>query len=209
MHTFNSAACHFYTLHSMQERGFITYWSTHDALIIWGLEDVNISRAALTVRSHQTRMKRYVRMIYMLSQCKDAIDNPAALFAWITWRELSVWGAWHASWKFLTLADVRAALTNQELALAVTSLRAEAENPKQQWRKNLLWLYVGTRSCTILLRTFTKTGIHFATRLELPAEAPPMTWIHICCVFHVRMKRISRANEASKLKMFKRPTTRE
>ncbi len=32
------------------------------------------------------------------------------------------------------LADIRAALTNQELALAVTSLRAEAENPKQQWR---------------------------------------------------------------------------
>ncbi len=28
----------------------------------------------------------------------------------------------------------RAALTNQELALAVTSLQAEAENPKQQWR---------------------------------------------------------------------------
>ncbi len=26
------------------------------------------------------------------------------------------------------------ALTNQELALAVTPLRAEAENPKQQWR---------------------------------------------------------------------------
>ncbi len=180
MHTFNSEACHFYTLHSRQERGFITYWSTHDALIIWGLEDVNfISRAALTVRSHQTRMKRYVRMIYMLSQCKDAIDNPAALFAWITWRELSVWGA---SWKCLTLADVRAALTNQELALAVTSLRAEAENPKQQWRTKLLWLYVGTRSCTILLPTFTKTGIHFPTRLELPAEAPPMTRIHVCCV---------------------------
>ncbi len=37
--------------------------------------------ASLKVRSHQTRMKRYARMIYMLSQCKDAIDNPAALFA--------------------------------------------------------------------------------------------------------------------------------
>ncbi len=32
-------------------------------------------------RSHQTRMKRYAQIIYMLSQCKDAIDNPAALFA--------------------------------------------------------------------------------------------------------------------------------
>ncbi len=42
-------------------------------------------------------------------------------------------------------------------------LRAEAENPKQQWRTNLLWLYVGTRSCTILLHTFAKTGINLAT----------------------------------------------
>ncbi len=32
-------------------------------------------------------MKRYVRMIYMLSQCKDMIDNPAALFARMRWRE--------------------------------------------------------------------------------------------------------------------------
>ncbi len=43
------------------------------------------------VRSHQARMKRYARMIYMLSQSKDAIDNPAALFAQMRrreWREL-------------------------------------------------------------------------------------------------------------------------
>ncbi len=42
-------------------------------------------------------MKRYAQMIYMLSQCKDVIDNPAALFArmrnslslpdWLTWRK--------------------------------------------------------------------------------------------------------------------------
>ncbi len=41
-----------------------------------------------------------------------------------------------ASWKIGTLADIRAAWTNQELALAVMWLRAEAENPKQQWRTN-------------------------------------------------------------------------
>ncbi len=45
----------------------------------------------LKVRSHQTRMKRYAQMIYMLGQCKDAIDSPAALFARMRWRELSVW----------------------------------------------------------------------------------------------------------------------
>ncbi len=52
--------------------------------------DLNIypaCSASLKVRSHQTRMKHYVRMIYMLSQCKDAIDNPAALFERMRWRE--------------------------------------------------------------------------------------------------------------------------
>ncbi len=83
--------------------------------------------------SHQTRMKRYVQMIYMLSQCKDAIDNPAALFARMR-RVSRAIRTNRASWKIWTLSDIRAAITNQELALAVTSLRAEAENPKQQWR---------------------------------------------------------------------------
>ncbi len=75
----------------------------------------------LKVRSHQTRI---ARTIYMLSQCKDAKSNPAALFARMRRRELSV----------LFSRDIRTALTNQELALAVTSLRAKADNPKQQWR---------------------------------------------------------------------------
>ncbi len=47
-------------------------------------------------------------------------------------RQFSVWRAIRASWKIWTLADIRTVLTNQELALAVTSLQAEAENPKQQ-----------------------------------------------------------------------------
>ncbi len=47
------------------------------------------------VRSHQTRMKRYAQMIYMLSQCKDAIDNPAALLARMRRRELL-----NANWAF-------------------------------------------------------------------------------------------------------------
>ncbi len=40
------------------------------------------------VRSYQTRMKRYVQIIYMLSQCKDAIDNPAARITQIEKSEL-------------------------------------------------------------------------------------------------------------------------
>ncbi len=63
----------------------------------------------------------------------------------------------------------------------------------------------------IHLRTFTKTGIHFATRLELPGRSPSHDANSrlLCSKFHVRIARISRANEASKLKMFRRPTSRE
>ncbi len=62
----------------------------------------------------------------------------------------------------------------------------------------------------IHLRTFTKTGIHFARRLELPGRSPShdANSCLLCSEFHARMARISRVNEASKLKMFKHPTSR-
>ncbi len=56
-------------------------------------------------------MKRYARMIYMLSQCKDTIDNPAMLFAQI--ERLG-------RLTQLKNRNFGAAITNQELALAVT-----------------------------------------------------------------------------------------
>ncbi len=73
------------------------------------------------MRSHQTRMKRYARMIYMLSQCKDAIDNYAALFARITMARIERLGRFYAQFAQIEKnMNIRAALTNQELALAVT-----------------------------------------------------------------------------------------
>ncbi len=71
----------------------------------------------------------------------------------------------------------------------------------------------GNLELYIHLRTFTKTGIHFARRLELPGRSPSHdAYSRLLCnvsEFHVRMARISRVNEVSKLKMFKHPTTRE
>ncbi len=66
--------------------------------------------------------------------CGAIRENEAAR---ITRHKSSVWRAIRAnraSWKIWTLADIRVALINQELALEVTSLLAEAENQKQQWR---------------------------------------------------------------------------
>ncbi len=48
---------------------------------------IQLSKGAFTPDVNEA----FARMIYMLSQCKDAIDNPAALFARITRCELSVW----------------------------------------------------------------------------------------------------------------------
>ncbi len=75
----------------------------------------------------------------------------------------------------------------------------------------LIVVVCGYPELYIHLRTFTKTGIHFAMRLELPGRSLSHdTNLHLLCSeFHAQMKRISRANEASKLKMFKRSTTRE
>ncbi len=115
-------------------------------------------------------------LIYMLSQCKDALDNPAALFARmarITRRELSVRKIW-------ILADIRVALTNQELALAVTSLSVEAENPKQQWRKKVV--ACGYRSCIYIFVLLQKQEYILQRDWSCLAEAPPMTRIRVCCV---------------------------
>ncbi len=69
----------------------------------------------------------------------------------------------------------------------------------------------GNPELYIHLRTFTKTGIHFATRLELPSRSPSHDSNSrlLCSEFHARMVRISRVNEASKLKMFKHQTSRD
>ncbi len=71
-------------------------------------------------------MKRYARMIYMLSQCKDAIDNPAALFAGTNYAARIAQVEKSELWRIFV------ALTNQELVLAVTSLRVEAESKKKK-----------------------------------------------------------------------------
>ncbi len=104
------------------------------------------------------------------------------------------------SYKIWTLADIRAALTNQELALAVMWLRAEAENPKKTMEDKFIVVVCGYPE----LRTFTKTGINFATRLELPGRSPSHDANSrlLCSEFHVRMKRVNSNVQASNYARF-------
>ncbi len=64
----------------------------------------------------------------------------------------------------------------------MTSLRAEAENPKQQWRTNKSWLYVGTRSCIYIFVLLQKQEYILQPDWSCLAEATPMTRIRACCV---------------------------
>ncbi len=75
----------------------------------------------------------------------------------------------------------------------------------------LIVVVCGYPELYIHLRTFTKTGIHFAMRLELPGRSLSHDTNSrlLCSEIHAQMKQISRANEASKLKTFKSSTTRE
>ncbi len=150
-------------------------------------KDLLVECNTLKVRSHQTQI---ARMIYMLSQCKDARMRRREL------REFSVFNFNRASWKIWTLADIRAALTNQELALAVTSLRAEGNNnvkSETTMEGKVIVVVCGYPELYIHLPTFTKTGIHFATRLELPGRSPSHDANSrlLCSEFHARMKRVN------------------
>ncbi len=125
-------------------------------------------------------------MIYMLSQCKDAIDN--LNFGGYS-RSVNQSGACSSS-------DV------------ITSGGRKSETTMED---KVIVVVCGYPELYIHLRTFTKTRIHFATRLELPGRSPSHDAYSrlLCSEFYARMERISRTNEASKLKMFKHPTLRE
>ncbi len=147
------------------------------------------------VRSHQTRM---TRMIYMLSQCKNAKDNPAALFARMKLKNLKFGG-------YSRRVNQLGACSSSDV---ITSGGRKSETTMED---KVIVVVCGYPELYIHLPTFTKTGINFATRLELPGRSPSHDANSrlLCSEFHTRMARISRANEASKLKMFKRPTSRE
>ncbi len=112
-------------------------------------------------------MKRYAQIIYMLSQCKDAIDNPAALFA----RMVNQSGACSTS-------DV------------ITSGGRKSETTMED---KVIMVVCGYPELYIHLPTFTKTGINFATILELSGRSPSHdAYLRLLCSeFHARMKQVN------------------
>ncbi len=155
----------------------------------------------LKVRSHQTRI---AQMIYMLSQCKDAKDNPAALFARMRRRKLS-------ECKKMNFGGYSRRVNQSGACSSSDVITSGGRKSETTMEDNVIVVVCGYPELYIHLPTFTNTGIHFATRLELPGRSPShdVNSRLLCSEFHARMAQISRANQASKLKMFKRPTLRE
>ncbi len=128
-----SCACKFY-LRLQSYVHFHKSYHTHANLLGVKLPSYWSHRCDRT-RQRVKSMQRRDRQSCGAIRAKEAVRMTR--FVQITWRELSVWGVWRAFRairKIGTLADICAVLTNQELALAVTWLRAEGENPKQQSR---------------------------------------------------------------------------
>ncbi len=87
-------------------------------------------------------------------------------FTWMTRCELSISGVWRvirinrASWKIWTLAKIRAALTNQELALVVTWLRrSERRESETTMEDKIIIAVCGHPELYDASSYFTETGI--------------------------------------------------
>ncbi len=138
------------------------------------------------MHSHQTRMTRIAQMIYMLSQCKDAKDNPAALFARMRrceWREL----------KNLKCGGYSRRVNQSGACSSSDVITSGGRKSETTMEDKVIVVVCGYPELYIHLRTFTKTGIHFATRLELPGRSPSHDAYSclLCSEFHARMKRVN------------------
>ncbi len=123
----------------------------------------------LKVSSHQTRI---MRMIYMLSQCKDAKDNPAVLFAWMRWREWRKLSVFFIRAKNLNFGGYSRRVNQSGACSSSDVIMSRGRKSQTTMEDKFIVVECGYPELYIHLPTFTKTGIHFATRLELPGRSP-------------------------------------
>ncbi len=129
----------------------------------------------LKVRSHQTRMTRIARLIYMLSQCKDAKDNPAALFARMRrheWREL----------KNLNFGGYSHRVNQSGACSNSDVITSGGRKSKTKMENKVIVVVRGTRSCLYIFVLLQKQEYILQPDWNCLAEAPPMTQIRVCCV---------------------------
>ncbi len=122
-------------------------------------------------------------MIYMLSQCKDAKDNPAALFARIE-RFFS------RKLKNLNFCGYSCRVNQSGACSSSDVITSGGRKSETTMEDKVIVIVCGYPELYIHLCTFTKTGIHFAMRLELPGRSPShdVNLRLLCSEFHTRIK---------------------
>ncbi len=148
------------------------------------------------MRSHQTRI---AQIIYMLSQWNDAKDNPAALFPQMRrceWRELSVFSRDSRELKNLNFGGYSRRINQSGACSSSDVITSGGRKSETTMEDKVIVVVCGYPELYIHLRIFIKTGIHFATRLELPGRSPPphhdANSRLLCSEFHARISRVIR-----------------
>ncbi len=131
-------------------------------------------------------------MIYMLSQCKDAIENPAALFANEA-AQIECLTHHSRELKNLNFGGYSRRVNQSGACSSNGVITSRGRKSETTMEDKVIVVVCGYPELYIHLRTFTKTGIHFATRLELPGRSPSHDAnLHLLCSeFHARMKRVN------------------
>ncbi len=156
---------------------------------------------------------------------KDAIDNPAALFARMRAARIE---RITRVWKIWTLADICTALINQELASSRDVITSGGRKSETTMEDKLIWVVCGyselynttsyfyrnrnkfsnetvagcrspsnDANSRLLCSEFHTNEAYFTQRMnERISRANEAYFTCKWSVFHARMKRISRANEA-------------
>ncbi len=107
-------------------------------------------------------MTRITLMIYMLSQRKDAKDNPAARMRRRESREL----------KNLNFGRYSRRVNQSGACSSSDVITSGGRTSETTMEDKVIVAVCGYPELYIHLCTFTKTGIHFSTRLELPGRSP-------------------------------------
>ncbi len=132
------------------------------------------------VRSHQTRMKCYTQMIYMLTQCKDAIDNPAVLFARMRRREFS--HLWRLSWKFLNFGGYSRRVNQSGACSSSDVITSGGRKSKTTMKDKVIVVVCGYPELYDTTSYFYKNRNTFCNETGAACRSPSMTRVRVCCV---------------------------
>ncbi len=141
----------------------------------------------------------------MLSQCKEAIDNPTALFARITRCELSVWRDIRESrqLKNVNFGGYSRCVNQSGACSSSDVITSGGRKSETTMEDKLIVVVCGYLELYDTTSYFYKNMNTFSKRLELPGRSPshdanPRL---LCSEFHARLKRLNSKCSSVQLRM--------